>query len=177
MFSKILYKIIGVIIGFLVGVFTPISRLPLSPGVSDIELLLRYLSPVLLAILGYFIGDFIGNKLEKKIVSEVNKEGKEEFFKEFSWGAFSLNFWWAIFSHLYTYAVLYCIPLINIIIWLYMINNGRKIAWKEGKWKSFEEFQERQLLLDKIGKIVFIIIASLVILSLLVFIIIGPLLK
>lgn len=49
------------------------------------------------------------------------------------------------------------LEFISLIIFIY----GRRLSWKKGKWKSFEEFQKRLIILDKIT-IVFIIILAII---------------
>jgi hypothetical protein len=86
---------------------------------------------------------------------------QEIFIKKWSWGAFFLQFIWAFGSRLYVQAMLMLIasifPIVNLGVAIYFGIKGRQAVWKEAEWESFDLFQRRQKLLDKIGFWVFII--------------------
>ncbi len=85
----------------------------------------------------------------------------EKFIKGWSWGAFFLGFIWAFGSRLYGWGVALIfipfVPIANVVFWIYFSVVGRKKSWEKGKWASFDEFKERQVLLDKIGFVLFLV--------------------
>lgn len=81
-----------------------------------------------------------------------------EGVKGWSWGAFCLNWIWAIGNR--TWIGLLCIlPIIGFFASIYLGFKGRELAWKNKKWESVEEFDRIQKLWSKWG--VALLIASL----------------
>lgn len=63
--------------------------------------------------------------------------------KGWSWGAFFLNWIWAVSNR--TWIGLLCfIPYIGIVISFYLGFKGRELAWRNKRWDSFEHFQRVQ---------------------------------
>ena len=60
-----------------------------------------------------------------------------------SWGAFLLNWIWAIGNHVWI-GLLAIIPFVGLIVAIWLGFKGREMAWKTGKWNSVEEFQRVQ---------------------------------
>jgi len=90
---------------------------------------------------------------------------QEKFIGGWSWGAFFLGFIWALASRLYLYGVLMLvasfIPVVNLAVWIYFAIAGKKVSWAKGQWESFEVFEKRQRLLNKIGLVVFLVMILL----------------
>lgn len=63
--------------------------------------------------------------------------------KGWSWGAFLLNWIWAIGNK--TWIGLLCmIPYIGVIFTFYLGFKGRELAWKNKRWDSVEHFNRVQ---------------------------------
>ena len=63
--------------------------------------------------------------------------------KGWSWGAFMLNWIWAIPNK--TWIGLLCmIPYIGVIFAIYLGIKGRELAWKNKRWDSVEHFNRVQ---------------------------------
>jgi hypothetical protein len=63
--------------------------------------------------------------------------------KGWSWGAFFLNWIWAIFNK--TYIGLLCfIPYVGFIFSFYLGFKGRELAWRNKRWDSVEHFNDVQ---------------------------------
>jgi hypothetical protein len=60
-----------------------------------------------------------------------------------SWGAFWLNWIWAIFNRVWI-GLLALIPLVNIVMAFVLGFKGREWAWKSGRWQSVEHFEQVQ---------------------------------
>lgn len=85
--------------------------------------------------------------------------------KKWSWGGFFLNWiyligmqasWWITLL----FFVCNSIPVINVVSWIYLGLEGRRMAWKQRKWHNFSKYLEVQKKWD-IWAIV-IIVASLI---------------
>src|SRR3989344_4618612 len=94
----------------------------------------------------------------KKLASTNTSESKEElsdegkkYINRWSWGATFFGFWWALFSKIPVYSLLYLIPIANLFFIFYFGKKGRRLSWEKGKWKSFNDFKRRQKVLDRIG--------------------------
>ena len=57
-----------------------------------------------------------------------------------SWGAFLLNWIWAIGNNVW-WGLLALIPYLGLIVAIWLGIQGRELAWKTGKWQSVEHFQ------------------------------------
>lgn len=63
--------------------------------------------------------------------------------KGWSWGAFLLNWIWAIANK--TWIGLLCfIPYIGLVVSIYLGFKGRELAWKNKRWDSIEHFERVQ---------------------------------
>ncbi len=60
-----------------------------------------------------------------------------------SWGAFLLNWIWAIGNNVW-WGLLALTPYLGLIIAIWLGIQGRELAWKTGKWDSVEHFQRVQ---------------------------------
>jgi hypothetical protein len=74
---------------------------------------------------------------------EVLPDALPEGVRGWSWGAFLLNWIWAVGNNTWI-GLLALIPLVNIpvIIWLGM--NGREQAWRNRHWHSIDHFNRVQ---------------------------------
>ncbi|WP_229207752.1 MULTISPECIES: hypothetical protein [unclassified Duganella] len=70
-------------------------------------------------------------------------EAIPEGVKGWSWGAFLLNWIWAIGNRTWI-GLLALIPYIGFIFAIWLGIKGREMAWKNGKWESLEHFNRVQ---------------------------------
>lgn len=72
------------------------------------------------------------------------KEGAvPEEIKGWSWGAFFLNWIWAIGNKSWI-GLFAIIPYVGFIISIYLGIKGRELAWKNKRWESVEHFNRVQ---------------------------------
>jgi len=60
-----------------------------------------------------------------------------------SWGAFLLNWIWAIGNRTWI-GLLALLPYVGLIVAIWLGVKGREMAWKNGQWDSFEHFDRVQ---------------------------------
>jgi hypothetical protein len=60
-----------------------------------------------------------------------------------SWGAFLLNWIWAIANKTWI-GMLALVPCLGLAVIVYLGINGRKLAWQNRQWASVEEFHKVQ---------------------------------
>ena len=60
-----------------------------------------------------------------------------------SWGAFLLNWIWAIGNHSWI-GLLALIPYVNVPVSIWLGIKGREMAWRNGRWDSVEHFNRVQ---------------------------------
>ena len=60
-----------------------------------------------------------------------------------SWGAFLLNWIWAIGNHTWI-GLLAMIPYVNVPVSIWLGIKGREMAWRNGRWDSVEHFNRVQ---------------------------------
>lgn len=70
-----------------------------------------------------------------------------KFINSLSWGAFFGAFIWALGNGLYLWALGFLVPFWNIYVWIKLLISGRKLAWENKEWKSFEQFKKRQMII------------------------------
>lgn len=63
--------------------------------------------------------------------------------RRWNWGAFLLNWIWAIGNRCY-FGLLIFVPLFGLIVPFVLGVKGNVWAWKAGNWRSLEEFQQTQ---------------------------------
>jgi zinc-ribbon domain len=80
--------------------------------------------------------------------------------KGWSWGAFLLNWIWAIGNRTW-WGLLAIIPYVGVIVAIWLGLKGREMAWKNRRWDSLEHFNRVQRKWSQWG--VGIVIAALVI--------------
>lgn len=83
----------------------------------------------------------------------------EEDLKGWNWGAFALNWIWAL-NHKYMLGLLALLPCVNIFMAIYMGLKGNQIAWESGRFSSVEDMKACQAVWAKWG--IGILIVSLV---------------
>ena len=66
-----------------------------------------------------------------------------EGVKGWSWGAFLLNWIWAIGNRTWI-GLLAIIPYVGFLVAIWLGFKGREMAWKKGKWDSVEHFNRVQ---------------------------------
>ena len=64
--------------------------------------------------------------------------------KGWSWGAFLLNWVWAIFNKNLLLGLLCFMPYIGFIGSFYLGFKGRELAWRNKRWESLEHFNRVQ---------------------------------
>jgi hypothetical protein len=63
--------------------------------------------------------------------------------KGWSWGAFLLNWIWAIGNRTW-WGLLAMVPYVGFIVAIWLGIQGREMAWKNGSWDSVEHFNRVQ---------------------------------
>lgn len=99
------------------------------------------------------------------IENENNNSGKKEKLipegiKGWSWGAFLLNWIWAIGNKSYI-GLLVFVPYLGFLVLIYLGIKGREMAWKNKRWESIEHFNIVQRKWSKWGFIMMICVAFL----------------
>ncbi|HLR90438.1 MAG TPA: hypothetical protein VK040_05740 [Balneolaceae bacterium] len=79
----------------------------------------------------------------------LESEVPEEIIR-WSWGAFFLTGIWGIGNRSYV-ALLGFVPILNIFMMVILGFQGRKLAWKNKRWKSIEHFEQVQKRWDYAG--------------------------
>lgn len=62
---------------------------------------------------------------------------------EWSWGAFLLNWIWAI-QHRVWIGLLVLVPYVGLGVAFWLGFKGRELAWEKGEWYSYEHFERVQ---------------------------------
>lgn len=92
--------------------------------------------------------------------------------KRWNWGAFMLNIYWGIGNRAYL-TLLCLIPFFNIV-WIFICGaKGNEWAWKEGNYKSSEEFFRVQDTWNRAGFVAFIITIVVLVVYILFFALVG----
>ena len=82
-------------------------------------------------------------------VFHVGQQGKPETVPEgvrgWSWGAFLLNWIWAVGNNTWI-VLLALIPIVNIPVSFWLGMNGREQAWRNRHWDSIDHFNRVQRL-------------------------------
>lgn len=63
--------------------------------------------------------------------------------KGWSWGAFLLNWIWAIGNRTWI-GLLALVPYVGVVVAIWLGFKGREMAWKNGNWQSVEHFNRVQ---------------------------------
>lgn len=79
---------------------------------------------------------------QQKITSSYN-DGIPDGVRGWSWGAFLLNWIWAISNRVW-WGLLAIIPYVGFIAAIWLGIKGRELAWKSREWESVEHFQRVQ---------------------------------
>jgi hypothetical protein len=96
-------------------------------------------------------------------------EDQELYVDNFSIECMLGGFWWALFNELWLYALALIIPVVNIFVWAYLCVKGRRIAWNNKAWLSFEQYKDRQVIALIIGIVNICIVLIGIILFVLLF--------
>ncbi|MFM9873702.1 MAG: ribonuclease G [Fimbriimonadaceae bacterium] len=88
----------------------------------------------------------------------------EADLKGWNWGAFALNWIWAL-NHKYYLGLLCFVPCVGWIMAIYMGLNGNKIAWESGRFSSVDDMQACQAVWKKWGIGILILSVILIILN------------
>ncbi len=67
----------------------------------------------------------------------------EEDLKGWNWGAFFLNWIWAL-NHKYMLGLLALVPCVGFVMAIYMGIKGNQIAWESGRFATLEEMKKCQ---------------------------------
>ncbi len=87
-----------------------------------------------------------------------------EEVKGWSWGAFLLNWIWAIGNRTWI-GLLALIPYVGFLMTIYLGIKGREMAWRNNRWDSIEHFNRVQRSWSKWGAIIFFGIIGIAILA------------
>lgn len=91
-----------------------------------------------------------------------NMSGLGDFFDSpedlsgWNWGAFGATWLWGLYNETFV-ALFGLIPGVNIFVSIYLGINGNKLAWKNKRWESREEFLKTQKRWAKFGWILFVL--------------------
>jgi hypothetical protein len=77
-----------------------------------------------------------------------------EGVKGWSWGAFFLNWIWALFNRTW-WGLLALVPYVGFLVAIYLGIKGRELAWRNKRWDSVEHFNRVQRSWSKWALIVF----------------------
>jgi len=104
-------------------------------------------------------------RFENKINNSGNREKTyPEGVKGWSWGAFLLNWIWAIGNKSYI-GLLAFVPYIGLLMAIFLGVKGREMAWRNKRWESVEHFNIVQKKWSKWGLILTVFIFVLGILA------------
>jgi len=85
-------------------------------------------------------------EINQEIINDNHIKLEQELpadLKHFNWGAFFLNWLWAIY-HKTWWGLLAFIPYVGIVVAIILGFKGNELAWKNKKWESVEEFKRVQ---------------------------------
>jgi len=129
---------------------------------------------VLLIFVGIPLGIYFLSKkdLTENNISALQNDDKYKnltpeqitYIHKFSWGAFVASGIWPWGNKLYVWGILAFIPLIGIYVWIRLALEGRKMAWEQGGWTSFDQFKKRQKIMAWIilAVIILVLIGNLI---------------
>ncbi len=69
------------------------------------------------------------------------------------------------------------IPIVNIVVWVYYIINGKKLAWANRTWQGFDDFLACQRIWDRWAKLLLVVVGGLAVLGILAAILLPALLN
>lgn len=87
------------------------------------------------------------------VVGQPLSPEQQKYVNSWSFGAFGLGIFYCLANGLLFDAFLMLVPIVNIINFFRMIIKGRQLAWEKSAWLSFEHYQKRQRLLDRLAVI------------------------
>lgn len=108
---------------------------------------------VLLFLIGIPVGIFLFVHANKDLALEIRgeepyrsmPEDQFQFIMKPSWGAFFNAPAWAFCNKLYGWGVVALfVPIVQLYAWIRLFADGRRMAWQQTGWKSFEHFKQRQ---------------------------------
>lgn len=76
--------------------------------------------------------------------------------KGWNWGAFLLGAIWSIGNRVWI-GLLCFIPYVGFGVLIYLAIKGNELAWKNGKWKSIEQFKSTQKKWATAGFVIFVL--------------------
>lgn len=82
------------------------------------------------------------------MVLEPDEERKARYLKAPALGALLWTQGWTFGARLYLWFLLSLIPVFGLIALFACLLFGRRWAWKQGGWASWEEFTERMKVMD-----------------------------
>lgn len=101
------------------------------------------------------------NADETIVQMQKDIQGNQKEIRRWSWGGFTLTWIYLVGMNggwlILLFIILAFIPVVNIIVWIYLGLEGRKIAWERRKWKNFEEFLLVQQKWDMWGIIILVL--------------------
>jgi hypothetical protein len=74
---------------------------------------------------------------------EMRRDALPEGVRGWSWGAFLLNWIWAVGNNTWI-GLLALIPFVNIPVLFWLGMNGREMAWRNRRWDSIDHFKRVQ---------------------------------
>ncbi|MFA6426932.1 MAG: hypothetical protein WCW16_00590 [Candidatus Magasanikbacteria bacterium] len=117
----------------------------------------------IIAVVGILIGIPIGIylitrkefPLTPERISELQKQEKYKmltpeqirYIHQWSWGAFFGRWIWSLGNKLYMWTLGFLVPFFNLYVWIKLSIDGRKMAWEQKEWDSFEQFKKRQTII------------------------------
>ena len=83
-----------------------------------------------------------------RVIIEPEAATRERFLRAPSLGALFFTQGWALGARLYLWFVLSMIPLVGFVALAVCFVFGRRLAWKQGGWTDWEEYERRLKHLD-----------------------------
>ncbi|PJA46735.1 hypothetical protein CO172_03640 [Candidatus Uhrbacteria bacterium CG_4_9_14_3_um_filter_36_7] len=85
------------------------------------------------------------------LVFEPNQEKQAKYLRGPSLGALFFTQGWAFGARLYLWFILSLIPFFGFVVLFVLFFFGRRLSWKSGSWASWQDFEQRMALMDKIA--------------------------
>jgi hypothetical protein len=96
-----------------------------------------------------------------------------EEVKGLNWGAFLLNWIWAIGNQVWI-GLLALVPCVNIVVMIYLLVKGNELAWTGPRqWESVEQFKAVQAAWTKWGVILLIVAVVIWVVSIILSIVLA----
>jgi hypothetical protein len=97
-----------------------------------------------------------GTQAQPAPTSTLGTQSQQQVINSGSWGAGGFGFIYLLSMKAYTHAivsfVLSLIPIVNIVVFVYYVINGKRLAWANRQWQGFDDFLSCQRIWDRWAK-------------------------